>query len=93
MRSPDASKVSQRAVKSLKILITGTDYRLGAIAPTSNQFSILDLRFWIASPAFSGLLVIPFVAPLKRIDVSRFFADFKILLNWNKFGIPNQRPF
>ncbi len=29
----------------------------------------MDLRFWIASPAFSGLPVIPFVAPLKRIDI------------------------
>jgi hypothetical protein len=29
----------------------------------------LDLQFWIASPAFSGLLAIPLVALLKRIDM------------------------
>ena len=37
---------------------------------TQYQFSILDLRFWIASPSFSKLLAIPLVAPLKRIDIS-----------------------
>ncbi len=34
------------------------------------QFSILDLRFWIASPAFSGFPVTPFVALLRRIDIT-----------------------
>ncbi len=45
----------------------GREFSLPIIA--SCRFSILDLGFWIASQAFSGLLAISFVAPLGRIDI------------------------